>query len=366
MNSKPRSFLITLTFLAVFSGCDQGGKALLEEKNEAAFRQEATTTIQRYVNSQYTYLTGGKREPQWTPMHSSGSSNDSSRAIIDRYTAELMESKLAYTAFTSRIVIDSLRIQADSAYVFASDFISLTTNDKDPEDTSKFIVTEGVYQYEVTLVREGDSLRIRNFHSLDESRFHLYHTRKSAKIVFEPSTSSTTAKSYTYNRTAARDYAYAHYQSGNPDYCDFTNPNGDCTNFLSQCLYTGGWAQNDDWRSKVKADCPQCRNTTCDAAECFRCKWTVAQDFKYYVTHEGAGRIESGNYNDVDLEIGDILQFDWTNDGNIDHSSIVTKKTASAVYVTYRNYVGGQPFKDQISNSLRGEHYGWLVKDKAN
>ena len=43
-----------------------------------------------------------------------------------------------------------------------------------------------------------------------------------------------------FNRTAAVNYAGKYAFNYNPAYYDFTELGGDCTNFVSQCLFAGG------------------------------------------------------------------------------------------------------------------------------
>ena len=47
-----------------------------------------------------------------------------------------------------------------------------------------------------------------------------------------------------YNATAAVAYARKWALSRNPDYYDFENIGGDCTNFASQCIYAGAGVMN--------------------------------------------------------------------------------------------------------------------------
>ncbi|MDO5558307.1 MAG: amidase domain-containing protein [Oscillospiraceae bacterium] len=47
-----------------------------------------------------------------------------------------------------------------------------------------------------------------------------------------------------YNAGAAVEYAHKWAHSRNPAYYDFENIGGDCTNFVSQCLYAGGAVMN--------------------------------------------------------------------------------------------------------------------------
>lgn len=47
-----------------------------------------------------------------------------------------------------------------------------------------------------------------------------------------------------YNRKAAVEYAKRWAYDRNPKYYDFSEIGGDCTNFISQCLYAGCHIQN--------------------------------------------------------------------------------------------------------------------------
>lgn len=47
-----------------------------------------------------------------------------------------------------------------------------------------------------------------------------------------------------YNRTAAVTYARRWALDRNPNFYDFGNVGGDCTNFISQCIYAGAGMMN--------------------------------------------------------------------------------------------------------------------------
>lgn len=51
-------------------------------------------------------------------------------------------------------------------------------------------------------------------------------------------------RTVTYDRRKAVDYAHKWAYGRNPAYYDFENVGGDCTNFISQCLYAGGGVMN--------------------------------------------------------------------------------------------------------------------------
>ena len=47
-----------------------------------------------------------------------------------------------------------------------------------------------------------------------------------------------------YNRAKAIEYAHKWAYGRNPNYYNFDGIGGDCTNFVSQCLYAGGAKMN--------------------------------------------------------------------------------------------------------------------------
>jgi hypothetical protein len=128
---------------------------------------------------------------------------------------------------------------------------------------------------------------------------------------------------YAYNRQGAVDYANQWALSRNPDYYDFTNEGGDCTNFISQAIHEGGSAlmTGDDWPTYGWY-----YNDKYDKAAA----WTGASQFFDFVVPgysvwdagpEGCELDKSqGLYQALE---GDIIQYDWTNDGIWDHSVII-------------------------------------------
>ena len=139
----------------------------------------------------------------------------------------------------------------------------------------------------------------------------------------------------------------------------------------------GGWATTDNWTSKTRNQCtnPPCSNSSCEAKECYSCSWTVAQDFKYYITHAGQNRKEPGSFRVADVQIGDIVQFAEASNSNVGHSSIVTKKTNNSgrtiVYLTYRNAdcEGCLPARDKPSFQVASGlpyRYAWRLKNNSN
>lgn len=132
-----------------------------------------------------------------------------------------------------------------------------------------------------------------------------------------------------YNREAAVNYARRWALGRNPAYMDYELWGGDCTNFISQCLRSGGipldfngshvlnqwyWI-NDNKRTPT---------------------WTAAEPFyKYIIGNNKEGTSNFGiyareaSYNE--LEIGDIIQLVY--DNNAYHNMMVSKVILEGKYL---------------------------------
>lgn len=116
-----------------------------------------------------------------------------------------------------------------------------------------------------------------------------------------------------YNREKAVEYAKVWAFSRNPRYFDFENFGGDCTNFISQCVYEGtgvmNYTRTYGWYY----------NSSYDRAPA----WTGVQFFyNFMVKNKSVGPFAT----EVDLssaELGDIIQLgDWN---RYYHSLIITQ-----------------------------------------
>lgn len=135
-----------------------------------------------------------------------------------------------------------------------------------------------------------------------------------------------------YDRDGA--VAYAHEWATapppyNPKYFNYTDEGGDCTNFINQAIHEGGGApmygQNTfGWYYKDKYD--------------KSASWTDVQSFFNFVVVDwdyaeaGPEGCETEFYLAYE---GDIIQYDWQNDGAWDHSVIIVR---SEDYGTYNRY----------------------------
>jgi hypothetical protein len=127
-----------------------------------------------------------------------------------------------------------------------------------------------------------------------------------------------------YNYTAMADYARRWALSYNPAYRWFAE---DCTNFVSQALYAGGWqmtsgAYNDNrnwWYNFLNQSYP----------------WAGAQnwgDFAWWYS-----RRTTMLSNVYDMGLADVLQIDQERNGSKDHTMMVTRVAGSERYLSYHS-----------------------------
>lgn len=127
-----------------------------------------------------------------------------------------------------------------------------------------------------------------------------------------------------YDRDKAAEYAKKWAYERNPKYYDFGNIGGDCTNFVSQCIYAGigvmNYTKDFGWYYRSVSD----RSPS----------WTSAQYLnRFLLTNDSVGPYGtlSNSYN---METGDIIQFENEN-GRIYHSLIVTTSEPRILVATH-------------------------------
>lgn len=121
-------------------------------------------------------------------------------------------------------------------------------------------------------------------------------------------------KTFSYQREKAVDYAIKWAYSRNPKYFNFDEIGGDCTNFVSQCLYQGcgvmnytptfGWYYLDiDNRSP---------------------SWTgVSYLYQFLISNQGVGPFATEEISLSEVQLGDIIQL--SNGVRYYHSLFVTE-----------------------------------------
>lgn len=125
-----------------------------------------------------------------------------------------------------------------------------------------------------------------------------------------------------YNRDDAVSYAQKWAYERNPKYLDFENLGGDCTNFVSQCIFAGCQTMN------TTKDIGWYYNSPNDRAAA----WTsVCYLNKFLTTNQGIGPYGK-HVSKSEIEVGDIIQL-----GNEDeifyHSLIVVDIKDNEIYI---------------------------------
>ncbi len=132
-------------------------------------------------------------------------------------------------------------------------------------------------------------------------------------------TNDLTRQTYIYDRLKAVQYAERWWNDYNPAFRKFTD---DCTNYISQCLYAGGapmrgypnrsqgwWYRGDNWSYS----------------------WAVAHSLRWYLGTSKTGLRAREVADPRELQLGDVICYDFEGDGRFNHNTIVTAKDANGM-----------------------------------
>lgn len=127
-----------------------------------------------------------------------------------------------------------------------------------------------------------------------------------------------------YNREKAIEYAYKWALDRNPNYYNYDNIGGDCTNFISQCIFAGSgimnYNKNIGWYYKNGNNKSP--------------SWTGVEYLYKFLTRNNKSIGPIGKKIEMHNIIpGDIIQLSFNNSG-FGHSLIVTKIQNNNIYVS--------------------------------
>lgn len=157
----------------------------------------------------------------------------------------------------------------------------------------------------------------------------------------------------TYNRQAAVAYARKWAFARNPQFYDFSNIGGDCTNFASQCIYAGAGVMNYTpvfgWFYRSAND----RTAS----------WTgVEYLYNFLTTNDGVGPFAEEVSLDK-LEIGDIVQLGRAT-GDFYHSPVVVGFRRGQILIAAHSYDAlDRPLSSYNAAVTRGVHILGVRKD---
>ncbi|MNU44539.1 putative amidase domain protein [compost metagenome] len=145
----------------------------------------------------------------------------------------------------------------------------------------------------------------------------------------------------TYNRSEAAAYADRWWNSSNPEFQEFAV---DCTNFISQSLFAGGAPIN----YTGKRESGWWYKGYVGGKEAWSFSWSVANSLERYLSGGGLGARVVDRPQQLDL--GDVIIYDWDGNGAYEHSTIVTAFDA-----------GGAPLVN--AHTTNSKHRYWDYRD---
>lgn len=125
------------------------------------------------------------------------------------------------------------------------------------------------------------------------------------------------SRKQTYNRQRVKQYADQYWNSGNPKFLTFEV---DCTNYVSQCLLAGGAPMNYTGR-RESGWWYQGRK---GGREWWSYSWSVSHALQHYLMTSRSGLQAELVQSPYELDLGDVIFYDWDGDGTYQHSTIVT------------------------------------------
>lgn len=153
-----------------------------------------------------------------------------------------------------------------------------------------------------------------------------------------------------YNRQNAVNYALTYAENPNSDYRYFSG--ADCTNFVSQCVYAGGWPKIG-WNKYSSS------HWFYNSYYIYSYTWTRADYFgKFLAIYSGRGFARSLSHHPWNqyFEIGDIVQADKDNNGKWDHTMIVTEVDGDEMYMTYHSSNTHRKALTQVISETRQQY----------
>jgi len=145
---------------------------------------------------------------------------------------------------------------------------------------------------------------------------------------------------------AQLNYALAHWSDYNTDVYGVVTGT-DCVNFTSQALIERGWTMDDAWYAS---------GTGSDFD--FSSPWVSSTAFMNYVADSGRATALTDDQRDQ-VKLGDVVQFDWDNSGDRDHTAIVSKieGTGDNIVIYYVGHTDDTDYRS-VDYAITEKHPG--------
>jgi len=126
---------------------------------------------------------------------------------------------------------------------------------------------------------------------------------------------------------AQMDYTLAHWNNYNALAYGVLGEN-DCVNFASQSLIARGWTMDATWNNPRNGD-----------AYGASAAWRSSTALMHYLADSGKATALTDAQRDR-VKVGDIVQFDWDNSGDRDHTAVVSRveRTGDTISISYAGH----------------------------
>ncbi|MDJ0348841.1 amidase domain-containing protein [Cryobacterium sp. PH29-G1] len=148
--------------------------------------------------------------------------------------------------------------------------------------------------------------------------------------------------------TVQMDYALAHWKLENYNTAEWgVLGENDCVNFASQIMIARGWTMDDVWSSPKNGN-------AYDASAA----WRSSTAFMNYLKSTGKATALTDQQRDQ-VKVGDIVQFDWDNSGDRDHTGIVTKveRVGDTISISFAGHTLDSDYRS-VDTAITVDHPG--------
>ena len=341
-------------FEAVESARGEGAVSLIE-------------TLKSYEAAKSRYMTDKGRSGDEIPAGSAENTGITDDENIveewkkqEEYTSYVMPAADVIRTLVPRIKVTACSLENGTALM---DIYEWMTVGYAPDEKEK--ISAAAYGYTFSMKAERDSSGSweiaavgnteQNFSWMEEEAEYAAEFQEAdfddRRVISEDGSlemmAASAAGSYTYNVSNAIAYADKYCINYNSAYNSYKGRGGDCANFVSQCLYAGGFKQDSEWYKHSVA-------------------WINVMKqiahFKAYGTF-----LNATNSN---LIKGNPIYFDWNGDSTYDHATICVGRNNSGIaildshtkdlyHATWTNW----SFRKAATIQLRGSGSSTSVQD---
>lgn len=246
-----KSILALALSMALFS-CNKDAEIV--SKSSSSRDEAIIKTAENFIKTKYEFLESESNEADFDLLFATAEIANTLENNLEAEKADLNHVGIKYTSHSSDIKIISRNKISDEVEKIVIEETSIIKTNQISQTDGELISTSVKQRYEMTFALKNGTFVITEFHDLDKDLFETKKKESESQTLSLNDQNELTimAEEFskvtgTYNRNKAFTYAKTYAITPNPAYQDFSSScsycGGDCTNFLSQCLFAGGWPQ---------------------------------------------------------------------------------------------------------------------------